>query len=61
MCVTLYRPEDDIRHWTKFPSFSALQSHVEVDGGKSLDLSNYQYIFMVTDLIALLFIGKITS
>ncbi|XP_040372891.1 uncharacterized protein LOC112194134 [Rosa chinensis] len=38
--------DDDIRHWTKFPSFSALLSLVEVDGGKSLDLSNYPYIFM---------------
>ncbi|PRQ43203.1 putative vacuolar import/degradation protein Vid24 [Rosa chinensis] len=37
--------DDDIRHWTKFPSFSALLSQVEV-GGKSLDLSNYPYIFM---------------
>ncbi|XP_022143887.1 glucose-induced degradation protein 4 homolog isoform X1 [Momordica charantia] len=39
-------PEDDIRHWTKFPSFSPLMSQVEVDGGKSLDLSNYPCIFM---------------
>ncbi|KAI5391829.1 hypothetical protein KIW84_076576 [Lathyrus oleraceus] len=48
-------PEDDIRHWTKFPSFSPLLvatstlvscSQVEVDGGKSMDLSNYPYIFM---------------
>ncbi|XP_057512551.1 uncharacterized protein LOC130794621 isoform X2 [Actinidia eriantha] len=38
--------EVDIRHWTKFPSFSPLLSQVEVDGGKSLDLSNYPYIFM---------------
>nr|XP_043610563.1 glucose-induced degradation protein 4 homolog [Erigeron canadensis] len=38
--------EVDIDHWTKFPSFSPLLSQVEVDGGKSLDLSNYQYIFM---------------
>ncbi|KAL0451125.1 UNVERIFIED_CONTAM: hypothetical protein Slati_1668900 [Sesamum latifolium] len=38
--------EDDIKHWTKFPSFSPLLSQVEVDGGKSLDLSNYPYIFM---------------
>ncbi|KAM5560190.1 hypothetical protein ABKV19_021384, partial [Rosa sericea] len=38
--------DDDTRHWTKFPSFSALLSQVEVDGGKSLDLSNYPYIFM---------------
>ncbi|KAI9153438.1 hypothetical protein LWI28_011428 [Acer negundo] len=38
--------EDDIRHWTKFPSFSPLLNQVEVDGGKSLDLSNYPYIFM---------------
>ncbi|CAI9287546.1 hypothetical protein Lser_V15G26005 [Lactuca serriola] len=38
--------EVDIEHWTKFPSFSPLLSQVEVDGGKSLDLSNYQYIFM---------------
>ncbi|CAH9131741.1 unnamed protein product [Cuscuta epithymum] len=30
--------EDDIRHWTQFPSFSPLQSMVETDGGKSLDL-----------------------
>lgn len=39
-------PEDDIRHWTKFPSFLPLLSRVEADGGKTLDLSNYQYIFM---------------
>lgn len=39
-------PEDDIRHWTKFPSFSPLLSQVESDGGKSLDLSYYPYIFM---------------
>ncbi|OIW04925.1 hypothetical protein TanjilG_15670 [Lupinus angustifolius] len=38
--------EDDIRHWTKFPSFSPLLAQVEVDGGKTLDLSNYPYIFM---------------
>ncbi|KAL0347334.1 UNVERIFIED_CONTAM: Transcription factor CYCLOIDEA [Sesamum calycinum] len=38
--------EDDIKHWTKFPSFSPLLSQVEVDGGKSLDLSIYPYIFM---------------
>lgn len=39
-------PEDDIRHWTKFQSFGPLLSQVEVDGGKSVDLSNYPYIFM---------------
>ncbi|KAI3442854.1 Metallophos domain-containing protein [Psidium guajava] len=39
-------PEDDRRHWTKFPSFSPLLSRVETDGGKTLDLSSYQYIFM---------------
>ncbi|XP_026663722.2 glucose-induced degradation protein 4 homolog isoform X4 [Phoenix dactylifera] len=39
-------PEDDIRHWSKFPSFAPLLSQVEADGGKSLDLSNYPYIFM---------------
>ncbi|XP_019705990.1 uncharacterized protein [Elaeis guineensis] len=62
-------PEDDIRHWSKFPSFApllvrepwsespfngsdeegssfSLQSQVEADGGKSLDLSNCTYIFM---------------
>ncbi|KAK9289645.1 hypothetical protein L1049_007803 [Liquidambar formosana] len=61
-------PEDDIRHWTKFQSFSSLlvrfqdcylyvvfmhfinyfsfQRQVEVDGGKSLDLTNYPFIFM---------------
>lgn len=38
--------EVDIRHWTKFTSFSPLLTQVEVDGGKSLDLSNYPYIFM---------------
>ncbi|PWA87762.1 vacuolar import/degradation protein Vid24 [Artemisia annua] len=38
--------EVDIEHWSKFPSFSPLLTQVEVDGGKSLDLSNYQYIFM---------------
>lgn len=62
------RPGDDVRHWSKFQSFTPLlvsdkdyfvpgvpsflifsrfQSQVEVDGGKSLDLSNYPYIFMV--------------
>ncbi|KAG2690616.1 hypothetical protein I3843_09G191700 [Carya illinoinensis] len=40
------KPDDDIRHWTKFPSFSPLASQVAVDGGKSLDLSNHPYIFM---------------
>ncbi|XP_024028587.1 glucose-induced degradation protein 4 homolog isoform X1 [Morus notabilis] len=40
-------PEDDIRHWTKFTSFSPLTSQVKADGGKSLDLSNYPYIFMI--------------
>ncbi|KAK4745963.1 hypothetical protein SAY87_012275 [Trapa incisa] len=40
-------PEDDIKQWSKFPSFSPLQSQVEADdGGKSLNLSNYPYIFM---------------
>ncbi|CAI9098284.1 OLC1v1034908C2 [Oldenlandia corymbosa var. corymbosa] len=39
--------EDDKKHWTKFPSFSPLLSQVEIDGGKSLDLSSYPYIFMV--------------
>ncbi|KAK1394771.1 glucose-induced degradation protein 4-like [Heracleum sosnowskyi] len=38
--------EVDIQHWTKFPSFSPLLDQVEVDGGKSLNLSNYPYIFM---------------
>ncbi|KAH7678136.1 Vacuolar import/degradation protein Vid24 protein [Dioscorea alata] len=39
-------PENDIKHWSKFPAFSSLSSQVEADGGKSLDLSNYPYIFM---------------
>ncbi|CAL4951443.1 unnamed protein product [Urochloa decumbens] len=39
-------PEDDIRHWSKFPSFTPLLSQIETDGGKSLDLSNYPHIFM---------------
>ncbi|KAK7859024.1 glucose-induced degradation protein 4 like protein [Quercus suber] len=39
-------PEDDKRHWDKFPSFSPFKSQVEFDGGKNLDLSNYPYIFM---------------
>lgn len=38
--------EDDIRHWTKFPSFQPFLEKVKVDGGKSLDLINYPYIFM---------------
>ncbi|KAK2972328.1 hypothetical protein RJ640_014386 [Escallonia rubra] len=38
--------EVDIEHWTKFPSFAPLLSQVKVDGGKSLDLSSYHYIFM---------------
>ncbi|KAL2533774.1 Vacuolar import/degradation protein Vid24 [Abeliophyllum distichum] len=38
--------EDDIKHWTKFPSFSPLVGKVEEDGGKFLDLSNYPFIFM---------------
>ncbi|KAJ0979437.1 hypothetical protein J5N97_014911 [Dioscorea zingiberensis] len=32
-------PENDIKHWSKFPAFSLLLSQVEADGGKSLDLS----------------------
>nr|POF18230.1 glucose-induced degradation protein 4 like [Quercus suber] len=40
------QPEDDKRHWDKFPSFSPFKSQVEFDGGKNLDLSNYPYIFM---------------
>ncbi|PKU72802.1 glucose-induced degradation protein 4 homolog [Dendrobium catenatum] len=39
-------PDDDIRHWSKFPSFGPLLSQVEADGGKSLDLSNYPFVFM---------------
>ncbi|CAI0471865.1 unnamed protein product [Linum tenue] len=39
-------PDDDIKHWTKFPSFAPFQSQVQADGGKSLDLSNYPFIFM---------------
>ncbi|XP_078436164.1 glucose-induced degradation-like protein [Wolffia australiana] len=39
-------PEDDVRHWAKFPSFAPLMNKVEADGGKSLDLSRYPYIFM---------------
>ncbi|CAH2058888.1 unnamed protein product [Thlaspi arvense] len=38
--------EDDMRHWSKFPSFSPLQGQVESDGGRQLDLRNYPYIFM---------------
>nr|POF18231.1 hypothetical protein CFP56_12459 [Quercus suber] len=41
-----HQPEDDKRHWDKFPSFSPFKSQVEFDGGKNLDLSNYPYIFM---------------
>ncbi|WVZ72229.1 hypothetical protein U9M48_020724 [Paspalum notatum var. saurae] len=39
-------PEDDIRHWSKFPSFLPLLGQVETDGGKLLDLSSYPFIFM---------------
>ncbi|PWZ12312.1 Glucose-induced degradation protein 4 [Zea mays] len=39
-------PDDDIRHWSKFPSFTPLLGQIETDGGKSLDFSNYPYIFM---------------
>ncbi|XP_058099345.1 uncharacterized protein LOC131243783 isoform X1 [Magnolia sinica] len=39
-------PEDDVRHWSKFQSFSPFLGQVEADGGKSLNLSNYPYIFM---------------
>ncbi|KAG0450760.1 hypothetical protein HPP92_026561 [Vanilla planifolia] len=39
-------PDDDIRHWCKFPSFAPLMSQVEADGGKSLDLSSYPFVFM---------------
>ncbi|KAJ0259623.1 Uncharacterized protein HA466_0059470 [Hirschfeldia incana] len=38
--------EDDMRHWSKFPSFAPLQGQVESDGGRQLDLSSYPYIFM---------------
>jgi hypothetical protein len=47
------RPEDDIRHWSKFPSFTPLLSQIETDGGKSLDLSNYPHIFMVCHYLTL--------
>uniref|UniRef100_A0A7N0V3J1 Glucose-induced degradation protein 4 homolog n=1 Tax=Kalanchoe fedtschenkoi TaxID=63787 RepID=A0A7N0V3J1_KALFE len=39
-------PEDDIRHWSRFTSFSQFKSQVEIDGGKSLDLSSSPYIYM---------------
>ncbi|KAF3788181.1 Glucose-induced degradation protein [Nymphaea thermarum] len=39
-------PQNDVRHWSKFNSFMPLLNQVEADGGKSLDLSNYPYIFM---------------
>uniref|UniRef100_A0A7N0VEA7 Glucose-induced degradation protein 4 homolog n=1 Tax=Kalanchoe fedtschenkoi TaxID=63787 RepID=A0A7N0VEA7_KALFE len=39
-------PEDDIRHWSRFTSFSQFKSQVEIDGGKSLDLSSNPYIYM---------------
>ncbi|KAM0844243.1 hypothetical protein ACQ4PT_057197 [Festuca glaucescens] len=38
--------EDDVRHWSKFESFTPLLSQIETDGGKSMDLSNYPHIFM---------------
>ncbi|KAE8788918.1 glucose-induced degradation protein 4 [Hordeum vulgare] len=38
--------EDDVRHWSKFSSFTPLLSQIEADGGKSVDLSNYPFIFM---------------
>ncbi|KAL3616158.1 hypothetical protein CASFOL_039993 [Castilleja foliolosa] len=41
------RVDDDIEQWTKSPSFLHLQPQVELDGGKTLDLSNYPNIFMV--------------
>ncbi|KAL3651940.1 hypothetical protein CASFOL_004942 [Castilleja foliolosa] len=40
------RVDDDIEQWTKSPSFLHLQPQVELDGGKTLDLSNYPNIFM---------------
>ncbi|MQL79261.1 hypothetical protein Taro_011690 [Colocasia esculenta] len=42
-------PDDDVKHWSQFSSFSPLLSQVKADGGKSLDLSNYPYIFMNSD------------
>ncbi|KAK7859791.1 glucose-induced degradation protein 4 like protein [Quercus suber] len=39
-------PEDDKKHWDKFLSFAPFKSQVEFDGGKTVDLSNYPYIFM---------------
>jgi hypothetical protein len=81
LSYTVCRPEDDIRHWSKFPSFTPLlvigyltwycssswifwwfvfmpflQSQIETDGGKSLDFSNYPYIFMVWDYLTCSFV-----
>jgi len=38
--------EIDVRHWSKFQCFAPLLNQVELDGGRSVDLSNYPYIFM---------------
>ncbi|KAJ7535772.1 hypothetical protein O6H91_12G045300 [Diphasiastrum complanatum] len=38
--------ETDVKHWSKFPSFLPLKEEVQKDGGRSLDLANYPYIFM---------------
>ncbi|ERN07979.1 hypothetical protein AMTR_s00012p00253320 [Amborella trichopoda] len=52
------KPDNDVRHWSKFQSFSPLQNQVEADGGKSLDLSNYPYIFMRWKELYFVNVGK---
>eukprot|EP00249_Psilotum_nudum_P007387 c20520_g1_i2 orf=184-777(+) len=39
-------PETDVQHWSKFPSFEPIRGEVQKDGGRSLDLVNYPFIFM---------------
>eukprot|EP00899_Mesostigma_viride_P003491 jgi/Mesvir1/13142/Mv06111-RA.1 len=38
--------ETDVKHWSKFPSFAGLKEVVERDGGRSVDLASYPYVFM---------------
>eukprot|EP00897_Mesotaenium_endlicherianum_P009247 jgi/Mesen1/8350/ME000463S07796 len=38
--------ETDVKHWSKFSSFAPLKETVQRDGGRSLDLASYPFIFM---------------
>ncbi|GBG80051.1 hypothetical protein CBR_g30417 [Chara braunii] len=38
--------DNDLKHWAKFASFAPIMAEVERDGGLSVDLANYDHMFM---------------